>query len=135
MAFEERLKININKGSISEALAKHPTLIYQYGVKLEELQNLKHVQEERLEYLESKKALSIRNKYSRVKSKPLSETMIKELVAVDDEIVLLRQKLNETKRLYGLAKLKMKSLEIKLSSMENIGHNIREESKSGRSKL
>lgn len=130
MSFTEKLKIN--KGNITDAMIEQPTLIYQYGLKVEELNDKRNVLEERLEYFESNKAVTIRTKYARTKTKALSETMIKDLVNIDEEIVTKRQELIAVKKLLGLARLKMKSLEAKGISIENVGHNIREESKSGR---
>lgn len=133
MSFKNNLKIE--KGTIVDALRQLPTQIYVFGLKQIEIDDTYARAKDQLKIEISKKSALLRQKYKRVGNKSLSEAMIGELVDIDPEIIELREQITKLKKASRLAELKMKSLERKLECMQDIGHNIREESKSGRSKL
>ena len=126
-------RLIIDKSTIDDALRQQATLIYQYGLRKENLRYEYSKLITKLELLESKKAVEIRAKYRRVKG-ALSETHVKDLVRSDEEVIKLKDEINEKEHLLNLAKIKSNSLEVKGENLINFAHNVREESKSGRRK-
>ena len=120
--------LKIDKGNLNKELSKISTQVYDFGLKRIKLKEEIEKLELQLDLAEAKLSARVRNKYRNLK-KPPSETQIRDTVKTNPEIVELKEKLIKLNKSRRIADLRMKTLGMKATSLENIGHNIRLEGK------
>ena len=129
--FLNNLKISsLTRQELNKKLKKLPSLLYYYGdqhitveYKLDEI-------ELKLESVEAKLSARVRTRNAK---KNLSETHIKAIVNATEEVSKIKQQKKDIVNTLRQLKLKLKSLNMMKDVIENIGHNIRNEKKTGKS--
>lgn len=130
--FRERLKLS--KETLNNDMRALPTLIYDFGLKMNHLEDSLEQVDLEIEIVEARLASSTRTRYRNVKNPP-SETGIKDIVKSNPELVALKTKRLELKKAFRLARLRMKALGIKKDMIENYGHGVRLEKKSSKGNI
>lgn len=127
-AIDFNKKLQFGRGNIVGEMRKQASRTF-YLVNIK--QGLKDKFDEindKLDEVEAKLKVQIRNKYKNSKTAP-NETAIRDLVNSNQEILDLKAELRKVKSALRKVESRLLALGIKREMMVNVGHFIREESK------
>lgn len=119
--------LSIQKHNVNDKLSSQASQVYDHGVKIQLLEDALRRIDHQLELKQAQIFRSMAQKYQAVKA--VTATRINSEVTSNPEIIELKEKKLDIQRSLGIAKIKMKALEVFSTSLVAYSNNIREEKK------